>query len=411
MTLLIRAARNDHSMIEKLCAPATAGLWSTRRLPLTGVVADASVAAQRPLLGKTAAAAGIPYIIDPVTPLLQDEQAPDHAWARLPFAAADQQTPAGLSHPALQDELLERTFDFQREQGATLLVPPYLYSARRDDGWFDVNLQLLRRAARYLEQQGIDLPVVPVFAASLLEFGPRATWQTGLDRFLDVAADMNLRFVALSWSASQPGKEGYTKLAHLFTATRHAAGRVPVIGWRQGLYGLALTACGAAGYETGAGQSERCHYPEFWARRRPQDDDAESSAHGSAYVYFSTFGRSLPRNAGRALLDNASVRGSLVCVDDAGCCPDGAKSMIGEWREHAIRSRARELQEMQRMPASIAWRLNRIARGADRSLADARLANAVLAEVGLRQRLPEATFRDLSRVADEVRTRAAEDVA
>lgn len=78
MELLIRASRNDHTMIEKLCAPASAGLWTTRRLPLSGLVADASVAAERAQLSKLAATAGIPYLIDPVTPLLQDEQAPDH---------------------------------------------------------------------------------------------------------------------------------------------------------------------------------------------------------------------------------------------------------------------------------------------------------------------------------------------
>ena len=411
MTLLIRAAHNDHTMIEKLVAPASAGLWATRRLPLTGVVADASVTVQRPRLREIAGAAGVPYIVDPVTPLLQDLQAPDHAWARLPFATAEKMTPADLSHSALQDELLERTFDFQREHGATMLIPPYLYSARRDDGWFDVNLQLLRRSARYLEQQGIDLPVVPVFAASLLEFAPRPAWRTGIDEFIEVAASMNLRYVALSWSTSDPGKEGYAKLAHLLTATRHASSRVPVIGWRQGLYGLALTACGAVGYETGAGQTERCHYPEFSARRRPSGDAEAAQEGGNAYVYFSTFGRSLARGTGQALLANPSLRGSLVCVDEAGCCPDGATSMVNEWREHAIRSRARELEDLQRMPASVPWRLNRIARGAERSLADARLANAVLADAGVSQRLPDGTFRELARVADEVRANAAEDVA
>ena len=57
MELLIRASRNDHTMIEKLCAPASAGLWATRRLPLSGLVADASVAAERAQLRKVAAAA------------------------------------------------------------------------------------------------------------------------------------------------------------------------------------------------------------------------------------------------------------------------------------------------------------------------------------------------------------------
>lgn len=99
MDLLIRAGRNDHTVIEKLCAPASAGLWLPRRLPLAGLVADANVAADRPQLRKAAAAAGIPYLVDRVTPLLQDEQAPDHRWARLPFATAERQTPDELNTP------------------------------------------------------------------------------------------------------------------------------------------------------------------------------------------------------------------------------------------------------------------------------------------------------------------------
>jgi hypothetical protein len=414
MDLLIRAARNDHTMIEKLCAPASAGLWAPQRLPLSGLVADANVAGERPQLRRAAVAAGIPYLIDPVTPLLQHEQAKDHAWAQLPFASAEAHTPEDLNHPELLDELIERTLDFQREQGATLLIPPYLYSPKRGDAWFDLNLQLLKRSARYLERENVGLPVVPVFAASLIEYGPQVAWKDGIDRYLSIADTMNLRYVALSWSASSPGNESYAKLAHLFTATQHASAGRPVIAWRQGLYGLQLTASGAAGYESGAGQTERCHYPAFAASRRPQlsesDEESETGPRGSAYIYFATFGRSLPRRVGKALLSHRQLQGSLVCTD-VDCCPDGATSMVTDWREHAVRARARDMHQLEQMPPSQAWRLNNVARAAERSVADARLANATLSEVGLKERLPEDTFRALVRVSDELRKRSAEQVA
>jgi hypothetical protein len=85
--------------------------------------------------------------------------------------------------------------------------------------------------------------------------------------------------------------------------------------------------------------------------------------------------------------------------------------MIADWREHAVRSRSRELRHLEQMPPSFTWRLNSIGRSAERSLADARLANAALREAGIAQRLPEDTFRALVRVADELRTRSAEQVA
>ena len=410
--LLVRATRNDHTLVERLGAPASAGLWTAPRLPLSGLVADANVAAERVQLRKAAASAGIPYLIDPLTPLLQDEQPRDHAWARLPFATAERQTAHDLSHHAMQDELIERTLDFQREQGATLLIPPYLYSAKRGDDWFEVNLQLLKRTARYLEHAGIDLPVVPVFAASLLEYGPRAAWAEGIDRYLAVADTMNLRYVALSWSTSDPGKSGYAKLAHLLTATRHASLGRRVIGWRQGLYGLALAASGAAGYETGAGQTERCHYPDLLASRRPKSARPEDDGpRGNAYVYFSTYGRSLQRRMGASLLANPQLRGSLACADEVTCCQDGVASMIADWREHAVRARSRELQDLEAMPPSVTWRLNSIARGAERSVADSHMANEVLRDAGMVARLPEATFRGLVQVADELRARTAKQVA
>lgn len=414
MNLWIRASRNDHAVVERLCAPASAGLWQAQRLPMQGLVADANVAAEREQLREVAAAAGIPFAVDPLTPLFQDVQAPDHAWASLPFASPERHTPANFGHAEVQDELIERVINFQRNAGATVLIPPYFYAGKRGDGWMTLNIQLLARTKHYLESHGIDLPVAPVFAASLLEYGPQSAWHEGIDAFVRTTHDMNVQFVALSWSVSSPGSEGYSKLAHLLSATRHASAQHPVLAWRQGLYGLALSAVGATGYETGAGQAERCHYPEFAANRRPVADDAEkdgSGPRGNAFVYFSAFGRSVPRRVGAALLANPQLRGSLVCSDDLTCCRDGANSMVGKWREHAIRARARELRDLAQMPSKIAWRLNSVARDAERSVATVRLANDVLAEAGERQRLPEDTFRGLVQVADELRSQVAEEVA
>lgn len=410
MELMIRATRNDHTVVEKLCAPASAGLWSAPRPPMTGVVADATVAAERgPLLHKTTAAAAVPYLIDPITPLLQDQQAEDHPWARLPFANPHPQDAQALSSPAVQERLVAEVLNFQREHGATMLIPPYLYSAKFGDAFFEVNLQLLQASRRHLDRAGIDLPVVPIFAASLLEYGPQAAWADGIDRYLAVTDTLNARFVALSWSTSTPGRESYAKLAHLLAATRHASAHRPILAWRQGLYGLALAAVGAIGYETGAGQSERCHYPDFAANRRPHTraDDEDSGGGGGAGVYFSTFGRSLPRRVGSALLGNRQLRGSLVCTEPA-CCPDGATSMVQEWRDHAIYARSRELRLLDQIPPSLAWRMNHVARQAERSATDARLGNSVLSRQGINHKMPENTFRSLARVADELRAQATQ---
>lgn len=406
MELLIRATRDDHLMVGKLCAPASAGLWAAQRLPLTGLVADGPVAVARPALAATAAAAGIPYLIDPLTPLLLDQQDSDQSWARLPFATAARVDPAQLTDTAAQDELVAGVLAFQREQGATTLIPPYLYSTLLGDQAFSINLALLSRTEHYLRAQRIDLPVVPVFAASLTEYGPRKAWATGLDRYLDAARQLtHLSYVGLSWSTSSPGHESYQKLAHLLAATTHATSMCPVIAWRQGLYGVALTACGALGYETGAGQLERCHYPTYLAARRPDPralDDTRTAGGGSS-VYFGALGRSVTKRVGEALLADSALSGNLVCLDPDTCCGEGPTSMITDWREHAIRSRARELETLDAIPASNGWRLNDVAGNARRAHTTARDANCVLSATDLRDRLPDAVFADLARVADEIR--------
>jgi hypothetical protein len=412
MDLLIRAGRDDNKVIENLCAPAVAGLWSPRSLPLTGLVTDAPTVIDRPRLRTVAESAGLPFLIDPLTPLMQDIQAPDHAWARLPFAVPNRVTPDVLNHELTQDRLIEATLDFQREHGATVLIPPYVYIDKRDGAWFEIALQLLRRTARYLERENIELPVAPVFAASLHEFGPQAAWREGIDRFAAVLDAMNSRHLNLSLSWSEPRKASYNALALLLATGRHVSQHRRTIAWRQGLYGAAMTAAGLTGYETGPGRGEACHYPAYLAARRPTacpDDAEEAGPRGGAYVYFAPFGRSVKRSAGRTLLADPQMRGSLVC-DAEGCCPDGASSMITSWREHAIRARAREVQELARMPATT-WRLNKIARDAERSSTTARMATELLRHNNIRGTLPHATFRALSRVADELRTTPDTQVA
>jgi hypothetical protein len=102
-----------------------------------------------------------------------------------------------------------------------------------------------------------------------------------------------------------------------------------------------------------------------------------------------------------ALLSHGYLRGTLTCGDSA-CRPDGVSSMTSDWRQHAVRSRSREMDELRRMPDG-AWRLNHVARLAERAADDARAANEVLAQAGVADRLPEAGFRALTTVADALR--------
>lgn len=413
MDLLIRAGRDDHLVIADMCAPAITGIRLAQPVPFTAVVADAPVAAARPQLREKVEAAATPYLIDPMTFLLADAQAPDQSWARLPFAVPERMSPNDLADGDHQDELIDRVLTFQRQEGATVLIPPYLYLSKRSDGWLPVQLSLLQRTARYLERENIDLPVAPIFAGALHQFGPQSAWAGGLDLFLERTGGMNVRFVGLSLSWASQGNDSYATLATLLTATRHVARSAHTVSWRQGLYGAATVAAGADGYETGPGHSERGMYPTLMRGRRPsrpRNPDAASSPRGSAFVYLHPLGRSIRRSDAQLLLDDTPSRAALVCQDE-NCCPSGASSMITRWREHAIRSRAAQLTTLRQMPNQPTWRLNKIARDAERASTLARNANDLLERAGSAVRLPERSFSNLAAVADAVRAESESNVA
>lgn len=405
MDLLIRAGRQDHTVVEQLLTPPTTGLARVGSKPISALVADAHVAEERSKLGDIAAHAGCPYLIDPVTPLLQSNVAPANKWALLPFAHAEALDPRDLHDARVQDELIERVFDFQRSHGATHLIPPYLYLPKRGDEWEALNLSLLQRSVRYLSAEGIGLPVVPVFAASLAQYGPQATWKDGLDSFLKVAADLNVDRVALSYSFNDPAKAKYSHIAQLATATEHAASMVEIVSWRQGLYGLDMLALGASGYETGIETRESLHYVSLASTQKPQPPKPDKDQGGAAsMLYVGQFGRSLRKQAALVLLEDPRIRGSLVCTSDGTCCPDGTASMVNKHREHAIRERAREISELAAIPDAGSWRLNHVAQRAGRAVNLARTANEILEGAGLRDRVPTDPFEAMHQVTSELLT-------
>jgi hypothetical protein len=410
MEFVLRAGREDHRVLAELTAPAAAGLRLAQAVPLSAVVSDAPVALERAQIRESAEAAGVPYLVDPMTFLLADRQAPDQAWARLPFAIPDRLRAADLNNADMQDELIDRVIEFQRRHGATMLIPPYLYLPRLDDDWLTVQLSLLRRTAHYLESRQIGLPVAPIIAASLRQFGTKASWRLGVDRLISACADLNTRFVGLSLSWNKQGDDSIDTLTALLSTTQHAANQARVVGWRQGLYGAAEVAVGAVGYETGAAQYERSIYPSMMRNRRPRTALPEQQGGAGAYVYLQNFGRSIRRSEAAALFADPATKAAILCTDED-CCPNGATSMSIQWRQHAVRSRYAELVALDEMPAQATWRLNKVARDADRAADIARTANDVLLAAGVKRHLPEHSFTHLARSADAIRAQARASVA
>ena len=403
MTLHVRVGRNDKVVLEELLGPVVAGARPIRPIPVDVVVTDAQVARAVPRIARTARMAGVPLVIDPLTPLLVSEQRTEDSWTELPYARPAAVELSAFGPQSAQDVLVHKVITYQRDQGATRLIPPYIYSPSPDSREHRINIDLMRTTAKYVKDADISTPIMPVLAVSLREYGVADSWSSGIDDLLDAVAALNAMSVAVSWSSSSASKASLDSLLLLLSASRHIAGRLPLVAWRGGLYGSALVAAGAIGYETGLGYLESVHYPRMASSRRPRP--SRTGGGGSASVYVAAFGRSIPRSTAAAVLSDPKLAAALVCSDEF-CCPNGIESMTANWRQHAARQRSRALQDLADMP-STSWRLNHVASTARRGADDARLANQVLSRAGLSESLPEKSLAALAQATDLVRSTVA----
>jgi hypothetical protein len=405
--LLIRPGINDHEVIQDLLAPGGASAFLRGARPLIDrLVIDAHVASSRPQFADAAGGAGVPVLIDPLTPLWQGEQREQDRWALLPFGRPQRVTPADLNQFAVE-QLTAQVVTYQAQGGATAIIPPYLYVSSPADPFFNVGLDFLRATARYMSKSGIALPVLPVFCAQLKGLGAEKTWADGVDRFTKAALDLGPEAIAVCLSPSGAAGDSYNKVVRLFAAVRRIKqSGIRVIAWRQGIYGLGLVAAGLDGYETGVGTRERSDLSAVINSRKPPKPGKKRSGGAPLGIYLEPLRRSFSSTVGETLLGHRGIRPKVMC-DDERCCPNGAASTLDQRRQHAIRTRARELATLEAQP-HMSWRLHQIAQDARAAGQLAVQANDVLKEAGISQKIGIAGYESLARVADFLRASAAD---
>jgi hypothetical protein len=397
--LLIRAGHNDHSVIADLLAPG--GAIRLHR-PIDRLVADAHTATRRAELAQAANHAGVAFIVDPATPLLQVPVDPADTWVRrVTFGRAEKVDPATLGELELQ-RLAADVVECELELGATAIVPPYLFCQTPDDPAFSVTLRLLEVTARYMRREGINLPLLPVLCAQHRAFTPETAWPVGVDRFTARAADLGPQAVAVCLSPAGAATDSYAKVLRLFLAARRVKRTgLTTLAWRQGVFGPGLVAAGLDGYETGIGVHERSDLRAQLYQRRPRPSDAERSRPSQPMVFLEPLGRSVPRPTAETLLGDRGMRSRLLCDDEA-CCPDAVNSMLDRSRPHAVRSRARRLADLRDMPHRT-WRLHQVAKEAKLAATLAKKGTEVLARAGESTKLSPTGQESLAQVAEYLR--------
>ena len=210
--LLIRPALNDHQVIADLLAPPPMPTIRRARPPIAQLVSDAHIAVQRPTLAESANEAGIPFLVDPTTMLLQSDVDPTSSWAKLPFASARAMSVAEIDVEALVEQVVQ----FQVDQGATRIIAPYLYTSEPADPAFAMSIRLLAATAHYVRDNDVPLPVVAILCAQLRQFASAQALDAGVGRFVDAAEAHDAHTVGLCFSPVGAPNDSYSKLVGLF---------------------------------------------------------------------------------------------------------------------------------------------------------------------------------------------------
>lgn len=400
--LFIRPSVNDHHVVADLLAPSPVPTLRRLRPPISHLVVDAHVALQRPSFARSAHDAGIPIIVDPMTPFLQSVVDPDERWVQLPFGVSAAVDVAGIDVPQLVESVVRSQLDL----GATQVVAPYLYAKDPSDPAFEISLQLLAETRRFLDRERLQLPLVAVACVQLQAFSRPAHLDAGVRRFARACESLGVANIGLLLSPLGGHKDSYGKLVSMARiVSTVSVSSVPVTAWRQGTYGPAMVAMGLDGYETGIGMSEQGNVPRLQSARKPRDG-REQSGGTSAGVFIEPIGRSVPLRVGKALLGSIEMRSHIIC-DDASCC-SGHEAMVENRRQHAVKTRARTLAELSQLPR-MEWRLSQIERHAAKAATLAGQANRVLKDLGVAEQIGTTNLTALARLTGELREAASSD--
>lgn len=366
--LIFEVTGGDVALLRRALA-RTPGLPSVLRSTYRVVVGGATIS-RHPEIAATVRSAGATLLVDPQTHLLQDEQHPDDPWATLDFAQASRVTAEDLSRTARVDELVSSTLEFQLEHGATALILPYVHVESSTSGWMEVQGAIWRRSQRYLVQQGLRLPVMPVLALGW-RLVDRGLWPLALRPMQQTLVELEPWRVAIAASKIDMGVRSDVRLVGLLGAIRALRDVAPVVAWKQGALGDAAIAAGAIGYQTGIGWGERCDLRSAMTQhRRPP-----TAGPAGRPSYIRTLGRSLPKRSLRGLVADGRLTHELVCLDTS-CCPTGREALLADARTHALAARSQRIANLEQVARS-AWRWAAVARDADAALALAERINRI----------------------------------
>lgn len=367
--LTLRVGANDEPFVRRLFG-LLPGSRPAPYLPAR-VVVDAHVPLnQGSGLSSLAREAGIPFLIDPETHFLQDEQHSDAPWCRTPFGRPASNTPVDLASTSVQDALIQSVVDYQVQYGATMIIAPYVHIETPDSRWPEIQAGLWRGTRDYVVRAGLNLPVIAVVAVGWRCLHPRE--YAKLEPIWDALADLDPDEIALAASKVHMGAKPEDRIAELLMVVRNLARDYKVTMWQQGLLGDLCIVEGAAGYECGIGWREKC---DLQSRKAVHREPASDRGRTPRPVVIRELGRAIPRVRLELARTKRRTWSKLVCPFPD-CCAPGGHDLLGDARRHSVISRVRELEQLDATRAT-SWRWNHLTQRARDGLALAHELNAL----------------------------------
>lgn len=397
--LTVRVSASDELLVRRLYGLLPGNVRAPFRPDRLVVDAQVPLSTNGAHLSGAARAAGVPFLIDPETYYLQDIQHAGAPWCAVPYAQTAAATPTELMNADNQAALVKSVVDYQLAHGATAVIAPYVHIERPTPGWVQVQAGLWRRTADYIQEAGINLPVIALVAIGWRCLHP-IRGVPALKDMWDALDDLAPDEVALAASKVHMGANPADRIAELLMLVGDLATTYPMVTmWQQGLLGEACVIQGAAGYECGIGWRDTCDLQS----RKSQHRSPGSGHPGARPTYIHELGRGVPKRRLELARTKRKTWARLVCPFPDCCAPAGA-DLLGDARQHSVVARARELAQLDATHAT-RWRWNRLTERLADGLAIADLLNALGPSSSALPAIETNSLRALHQIANTRRFR------
>lgn len=335
----VRVGHNDHRVVLDLLANGERGLF--------GVVVAAQHANRHSELISDARDRGLDVILDPKTQEMATPGGFTSSLSGLPWADDDFHRLSAFTGGQGR-ERVESVVRYAVEGGFTQLIGPTHLLNGPNDAWLRTDVQSMGWAKDALNAADVKMPLIYSLALPIAVLRDRTMRQALMPAILDVPCDaIWLKIENFGDDSSGEKTAAYLEACRDF----HAAGVPLVADYVGGLPGLATLAFGGVGgMAHGVGV-----YQNFKASglRRPPVEGRSSFAPPAKRVYIPQLDTLLAPEVAKQLIQSSPrARGHFSC-NDQHCCPKGMQDMLAHAGRHALYRRAREIEEIARIPQDV----------------------------------------------------------